>query len=49
MSAPGGGEIELGYMLLPEPWGSGYATEACAAVLGWFADACPGEPVVLST
>ncbi len=46
---PGAGEAELGYMLLPEAWGRGYAAEACAAALGWFADALPGEPVVLCT
>ncbi|MER5835947.1 GNAT family N-acetyltransferase [Streptomyces sp. NPDC002130] len=42
-------EAELGYMLLPQAWGCGYAAEACTAVLGWFADAHPGEPVVLCT
>ncbi|MFF3604182.1 GNAT family N-acetyltransferase [Streptomyces sp. NPDC002463] len=42
-------EAELGYMFLPEAWGRGYAAEACAAALTWFADAHPGEPVVLST
>ncbi|MEV7196228.1 GNAT family N-acetyltransferase [Streptomyces sp. NPDC093510] len=42
-------EAELGYMFLPEAWGHGYAAEACAAALGWFADAVPGEPVVLCT
>ncbi|WP_030489818.1 GNAT family N-acetyltransferase [Micromonospora chokoriensis] len=42
-------EAELGYLLLPEAWGRGYAAEACTAVLGWFADALPGEPVVLCT
>jgi RimJ/RimL family protein N-acetyltransferase len=26
-----------------------YATEACAAALGWIAGALPGEPVVLTT
>lgn len=30
-------------------WGCGYAAEACAAALGWFAGAFPGEPVVLCT
>ncbi|MEV8407115.1 GNAT family N-acetyltransferase [Streptomyces niveus] len=46
---PGGGEAELGYLFLPEAWGYGYAAEACAAALGWFAGVLPGEPVVLST
>ncbi|MGW7455019.1 GNAT family N-acetyltransferase [Streptomyces sp. NPDC054787] len=46
---PDGEEAELSYMLLPEAWGRGYAYEACAAALGWFADAFPGEPVVLCT
>ena len=46
---PDGGEAELGYMFLPEAWGRGYAAEACAAALDWFADAHPGEPVVLCT
>ncbi|MFD0372552.1 GNAT family N-acetyltransferase [Streptomyces sp. NPDC127114] len=46
---PDGGEAELGYMFLPEAWGRGYAAEACAAVLDWFAAARPGEPVVLTT
>ena len=43
------GEAELGYLFLPEAWGYGYAAEACAAALGWFTDALPGEPVVLFT
>ncbi|MFB7115871.1 GNAT family N-acetyltransferase [Streptomyces sp. NPDC056291] len=46
---PDAGEAELGYMLLPEAWGRGYAAEACAAALDWFADTLPGEPVVLCT
>ncbi|MFB7496666.1 GNAT family N-acetyltransferase [Streptomyces sp. NPDC056161] len=46
---PDAGEAELGYLLLPEAWGRGYAAEACAAALDWFADALPGEPVVLCT
>ncbi|MFI1482405.1 GNAT family N-acetyltransferase [Streptomyces sp. NPDC020747] len=43
------GKAELGYLFLPRAWGYGYAAEACAAALGWFADALPGEPVVLAT
>ena len=43
------GKAELGYLFLPEAWGCGYAAEACAAALGWFAGALPGEPVVLAT
>ena len=46
---PYAGAAELGYMFLPRAWGRGYAAEACAAVLDWFAGACPGEPVVLCT
>ncbi|MEW2257566.1 GNAT family N-acetyltransferase [Streptomyces sp. NPDC047869] len=46
---PDAGEVELGYLFLPRAWGRGYAAEACAAVLGWFAAALPGEPVVLCT
>ncbi|MFC4887994.1 GNAT family N-acetyltransferase [Streptomyces beijiangensis] len=43
------GRAELGYLFLPESWGRGYAAEACAAALDWFAGALPGEPVVLAT
>ena len=46
---PEAGEAELGYMFLPHAWGHGYAFEACAAALDWFAGALPGEPVVLCT
>jgi RimJ/RimL family protein N-acetyltransferase len=45
----GAGKAELGYLFLPEAWGSGYAAEACAAALGWFDDTLPSEPVVLKT
>ena len=47
--APEGNEAELGYLLLSEAWGHGYAVEACRAVLAWFARTLPGEPVVLRT
>src|SRR6185312_13901315 len=43
------GKAELGYLFLPQAQGFGYAVEACAAALGWFADELPGEPVVLFT
>jgi RimJ/RimL family protein N-acetyltransferase len=46
---PDGGEAELGYLFLPRAWGSGYAAEAGAAALDWFACVLPGEPVVLCT
>lgn len=44
---PDADEAQLGYMFLPHAWGCGYATEACAAAMRWFASVLPGEPVVL--
>ncbi|MFC9690124.1 GNAT family N-acetyltransferase [Kribbella sp. NPDC056951] len=46
---PEAGDVELGYLFLPHTWGRGYAAEACAAALTWFATAHPGEAVVLTT
>jgi RimJ/RimL family protein N-acetyltransferase len=44
------GDLELSYEFLPEHWGAGYATEACAAVLGWaFADVAAGARIVAVT
>lgn len=43
------GETALGYLFLPESWGRGYASEACAAALDWFSGQLPDEPVVLYT
>ncbi|MFJ9829818.1 GNAT family N-acetyltransferase [Streptomyces sp. NPDC101169] len=46
---PDVGETEMGYLFLPRAWGRGYAAEACAAALGWFAGVLPGTPVVVAT
>ena len=48
-AGPAAGKVELAYLFLRQTWGRGYATEACAAALDWFAGALPGEPVVLTT
>lgn len=46
---PDARDVEFVYLFLPAAWGRGYAAEACAAALGWFASAAPGEAVVLCT
>lgn len=46
---PVAAEVELGYLLLPEAWGRGYAVEACTALLAWFERVHLGEPVSLTT
>ena len=43
------GMVDLGYLFLPQAWGFGYAAEACAAVLSWFAVALSDEPMMLAT
>lgn len=43
------GHVDLGYVVLPEAWGRGYATEACDVAPRWCTGALPGEPVVLVT
>lgn len=37
---------DVGYRLLPEHWGAGYATEAAAAVLAWGRAHLPGARIV---
>ncbi|SDP24139.1 GNAT family N-acetyltransferase [Lentzea jiangxiensis] len=39
----------LGYLFLPSAWGRGFAYEACAAALDWYAAAHPGEPLASIT
>ncbi|MEV8375821.1 GNAT family N-acetyltransferase [Kribbella sp. NPDC056861] len=41
--------VDLGYLLLPEYWGRGYAQEAITAVLRWLASVVPDEQVVAVT
>ena len=42
----GKSEVELGYALLPERWGAGYATEAAAGALGYGRDVAQLREVV---
>ena len=44
-----GDEVEIGYEFLPASWGTGIATEATRAALGWIKRTLPDEPVVLTT
>jgi RimJ/RimL family protein N-acetyltransferase len=46
---PEGGELEIGYLLLPAYWGRGLAAEAVEAVLAWAWRQFPDEPVLLCT
>jgi len=39
------GEVELGYLLLKEYWGQGYATECAMALLEWGTDNLPVDRV----
>jgi RimJ/RimL family protein N-acetyltransferase len=44
-----GGALDVGYLLLPEYWGKGYAQEAVGAVLRWLPSVVPDEQVVAVT
>ncbi|GAA0926644.1 hypothetical protein GCM10009554_07000 [Kribbella koreensis] len=44
-----GGALDIGYLLLPEHWGKGYAQEAVGAVLRWLPGVVPDETVVATT
>lgn len=46
---PADGQVEIGYLLLPSAWGHGYAAEACAALLHWYARTAPAGQVMLCT
>lgn len=43
------GALDVGYLLVPEYWGKGYAREAVGAVMGWLAGVVPDEKVVAVT
>ncbi|MDX6280514.1 MAG: hypothetical protein QOH03_1585 [Kribbellaceae bacterium] len=44
-----GGALDMGYLLLPEYWGKGYAQEAVGAVLRWLPTVVPDKQVVAVT
>ncbi|MFD4674506.1 GNAT family N-acetyltransferase [Lentzea sp. NPDC058450] len=46
---PVDGGRELGSLFLPSAWGKGYAYEACAAALDWYATAHPDVPLTSDT
>lgn len=43
------GELEVGYLLLPEHWGRGFAAEAVRGVLGWAAVNTSDDHVIAVT
>ncbi|MFI5776218.1 GNAT family N-acetyltransferase [Nocardia sp. NPDC051570] len=42
-------ELELGYLMRPDAWGAGLASEAAIAVLRAAADEFPDQPVLIAT
>ena len=46
---PEGLELEVSYVVDPNHWGQGYATEAVGAVLGWASAVLPDQYVVACT
>ena len=46
---PEGNELEVSYLLLPQFWGRGYASEAVRAVLDWAGESLPDRDVVICT
>lgn len=46
---PGGLELELSYVFLPEVWGKGYAAESARLLLGAFAECLPDQDVLVVT
>jgi hypothetical protein len=41
-----GGEVELGFVLRPEQWGHGFATEIARALVAAAEDLHPGTPII---